>query len=133
MTSDIALSARPKALGRLADWHNPGPSHRPASQLPILQLARSNWRILQTMLLAEPRMILPHRISPGPRNQDECDMCCGSGETHQEAPDASSTCGTWGSARQKPDRVIVRHFCDWPSCCNEGRPCPRPLGLWSAL
>jgi len=41
------------------------------------------------------RMILPPRISPGPRKQDEYDMCCGHGETHQEAPDASSTCSTW--------------------------------------
>jgi hypothetical protein len=55
---------------------------RPASQLPILQLARSNWRILQGMRLAESRMILPPRISPGPRNQDEYDMCYGNGETH---------------------------------------------------
>jgi hypothetical protein len=36
MTSDIALSARPKASGRLVDWHIPGLSRRPASQLPIL-------------------------------------------------------------------------------------------------
>ncbi len=49
----------------------------------------------------ESRMILPPRISPGPRNQDEYDMCCGKGETHQDAPGASSTCGTWGTARQK--------------------------------
>jgi len=49
MTSDIALSARPKASDRLVDWHIPGLSRRPASQLPILQLARSNWRILQGM------------------------------------------------------------------------------------
>jgi hypothetical protein len=46
MTSDIALSARPKALGRLVDWYIPGLSRRPAPQLPILQLTRSNWRIL---------------------------------------------------------------------------------------
>jgi hypothetical protein len=25
----------------------------------------------------------------------------------------SSTCGIWGVARQKPGRVVVRHFCDW--------------------
>ena len=133
MTSDIALTARPKASGRLVDWHIPGPSRRPASQLPILQLARSNWRIIQGTLLAESRMILPPRISPGPRKQDEYDMCCGHGETHQEAPDASSTCGTWGSARQKPGRVVVRHFCDWPSCCNGGRPRAWPLSLRSTL
>jgi len=58
MTSDITLSARPRASGRLVDWHIPGLSRRPASQLPILQLARSNWRILsrssKEMLLAEP-------------------------------------------------------------------------------
>jgi hypothetical protein len=68
MTSDITLSARPKASGRLVDWHIPGLSRRPTSQLPILQLAQSNWRILQGMRLAESRMILPPRISPGPRN-----------------------------------------------------------------
>jgi hypothetical protein len=44
-------------------------------------------------------MILPPRVSLGPRNQDEYDMCCGKGETHQEAPDVSSTCGTWSTAR----------------------------------
>jgi hypothetical protein len=48
------------------------------------------------MLLAELRITLPPRISPGPRNQDEDEMCRGKGETHQEAADASSTCGTWG-------------------------------------
>jgi hypothetical protein len=51
----------------------------------------------------------------------------------QEAPDASSTCGTCGTARQKPGRVIVRYFCHWPWCCNEGRPCPRPLSHRSTL
>jgi hypothetical protein len=85
------------------------------------------------MLLAEPRTIMLPRISPGPRNQDEYDMGCGKGETHQEAPNASPTCGTRGTARQKPGRVVVRHFCDWPLCCNEGRPCPRPLCLRSTL
>jgi hypothetical protein len=78
-------------------------------------------------------MILPPRISPGPRNQDEYDMCCGNGESRQEAPNASSTCGTWGTARQKPGRVVVRHFCDWPLCYNEGRYCPRRLSLRGAL
>jgi hypothetical protein len=133
MTSDIALSGRPKASGRLADWHIRGLSRRPASQLPILQLARSHSPILQGMLLAESRMILPPRISPGPRNQDEYDMCCDNGETHQEAPHTSSTCGTWGTARQQPGRVVVRHFCDWLWCCNEGKPCPRLLSLRSTL
>ena len=49
MTSDIALSARPKVSGRLVDWHIPVPSRRPASQLPILQLqlVRSHSPILQ--------------------------------------------------------------------------------------
>jgi hypothetical protein len=49
MTLDIALSARPKVLGRLADWHIPVPSRRPASQLLILQLqlVRSHSPILQ--------------------------------------------------------------------------------------
>lgn len=60
-------------------------------------------------------------------------MCCGNGETHQEAPNASSTCGTQGTARQKQGRAVVRHFCDWLLCCNEGRPCPRRLSLRSAL
>jgi hypothetical protein len=82
MTSNITLSARPKASGRLIDWHILGLSRRPASQLPILQLTQSNWRILQRMRLAESRMILPSRISLGPRNQDEYDMCCGKGEIY---------------------------------------------------
>jgi hypothetical protein len=42
MTSDIALSARPKASGRLVYWYIPGLSRRPTSQLPILQLVQSN-------------------------------------------------------------------------------------------
>jgi hypothetical protein len=69
MTSDIALSARPKASGRLVDWHIPVPSRRPASQLPILQLARSNWRILQGMRVSydpaasnQPRATQARRI-----------------------------------------------------------------------
>jgi hypothetical protein len=78
-------------------------------------------------------MILPRRISLGPRNQDEHDMFCGKGKTHQDAPHASSTCGTWGTARQKTGRVVVRHFCDWLLRCNEERPCPRSLSLRSAL
>jgi hypothetical protein len=36
-------------------------------------------------------MVMLLRISPGPRNQDEYDWCCGKGETHQETPNASST------------------------------------------
>ena len=31
------------------------------------------------------------------------------------------------SRLRKPGRVVVKHFCDWPSCCNEGRPCPQLL------
>ena len=54
-------------------------------------------------------------------------MRYGKGEAHQKAAAASSTCGSEGAARPKPGRVIVRHFCDWLLCCNEGRPCPRPL------
>ena len=65
-------------------------------------------------------MILPLQISPGPRNQDEYNMCCSNRETHQEAPNASFTCSTWGTARQKPGRVIMRHFCNWLLCCNKG-------------
>ena len=38
---------------------------------------------------------------------------------HQEAADTSSACG---AARQKPGRVIVRHFCDWAVCCNAYKP-----------
>ena len=87
MTSDIAVSARLQASGRLA---HPRASRRLASQL---QLADPQ-QILPVMLLAEPRMIMLPRISPGPRNQDEYGLCCGKGETHQEAPNASSTCGT---------------------------------------
>jgi hypothetical protein len=78
-------------------------------------------------------MILPPRISPGPRNQDEHDMCCGKGETHEDAPNTSFTYSTWGTARQKTGRVVLRHFCDWLLCCNEGRPCPRYLSLRSTL
>jgi hypothetical protein len=53
-------------------------------------------------------MILPPRISPGPRNQDGYDMCCGNGETHQGAHDASSTCGTWGTARPRRREAFLR-------------------------
>lgn len=89
MPSDIAVSARLQASGRLA--HSRA-SRRPASQL---QLADPQ-QILQVMLLAKPRMIM------------------------QEAPNALSTYGTWGTARQKPGRVVLRHFCNWLLCCNEG-------------
>ena len=51
-----------EASGRLVDWHIPGLSRRPASQLPILQLARSNWRILQGM-----RVSYDHAASDQPR------------------------------------------------------------------
>jgi hypothetical protein len=123
MTSDIALSVRPSVQRLQADWHIPGPSRRPASQLPVLQLqlVRCHWRILQEIHLPESRMILLPRISQGPRNQDEYDMCCGKGGTHQEAPNASFTCSTWGTARQKPGRVVLRHFCDWLCVLQRGQ------------
>jgi hypothetical protein len=125
-----------RQTGRLAH-SRPFPSS--ASQLPnpvagAVQLARYHSQILQGNAPGRGLvMILPPQISPGPRNQDGYDMCCGKGETHQDAPKASFTCGTWGTARQKPGRVVVRHFCDWPLCCNEGRLCPRRLSLQSAL
>ena len=138
MTSDIALSARPKASGRLG---------RLAPSRPFLSSGVSAANpVAGAVQLADPQqilqgnapgralvMILPLRISSGPRNQDEYDMCCGNGETHQEAPNASFTCSNWGTARQKPGRIVLRHFCDWLLCCNEGRPCPRRLCLRSAL
>jgi hypothetical protein len=71
------------------------------------------------MLLAETRIILPSRISPNPRNQDEYKTCCGRRETHQEALDTSPT---GGAVRQKPGRVIVRHFRDWLLWCKVCRP-----------
>ena len=82
------------------------------------------------------RIILPPRVSPGPRNQNEYEICCGRRETHQEAPDASSTSGTSCAARQKLGYVVVRHFRDWLLCCNASRheslaasPCPRDSGI----
>jgi hypothetical protein len=42
MTSDIALSIYPSVRRLQADWHIPGLSRRPASQLLILQRAQSN-------------------------------------------------------------------------------------------
>ncbi|KAF8850005.1 hypothetical protein BDZ45DRAFT_209022 [Acephala macrosclerotiorum] len=59
MTSDIALSARSKASGRLAYSRS-----FPSSQLPILQRARSNWRIL-TRSSADPSNA-PGRASHDP-------------------------------------------------------------------
>ena len=53
------------------------------------------------MLLAELRLILPSRISPGPRNQEEYEMCCGKGKSHQEAIDASSTRGTYAHNKKE--------------------------------
>jgi hypothetical protein len=84
-------------------------------------------QILQGMLLVELRMILPPRISPGPRNQNEYEICCGKRETDQEAPDTSSTSG---AASQKPSRVVVRHFCDWLGAVTRASPkVPRHLSL----
>lgn len=75
-------------------------------------------------------IILPPRISSGPRNQNGCEMCCGKRETHQEAPDASSTNS---AARKKSGRVVVRHFRDWLLCCSACRPSPRHLSLQGFL
>jgi hypothetical protein len=62
MASDIAVSARLQASGRLA--HSRA-SRRPASQLHWQILSRSSKEMLLGRALV---MILLPRISPGPRN-----------------------------------------------------------------
>lgn len=93
----------PKGLGRLA---HPRSSRRPASQLSSTQLA-----------------------PPTSRSSTDPDQGSSGASYDQEAADASSTCSVWGTAMQKPGRIVVRHFRHWPLCCSEGRPCPRHLGL----
>jgi hypothetical protein len=115
MTSDIAISARPMAHSRFSPSSGASAANPAAGEAQLADPPRS---------LAKHRMILLPRISPGPRNQEGYDMCCGKGGTHQEAPNESFTC-TWGTPRQKSDHVILRHFCDW-LLCSEGRLCPRP-------
>ncbi len=105
MTSDIAVSAHLQASDRLAHFR------AFCCLTSQLQLADPQ-QILQVMLLTEPCMIMLPQISSELRNQDKYNMCCDKGETHQKAPNVSFTCGTWGTARQKPDRVILRHFCN---------------------
>lgn len=122
MASDIALSTRMMARGRLA-------RSRFLPSSAVLSCQSSIWRGIggsSAVLLAEPRTNLPPRISPGPGNQDQDKTCRGQGETHQEAADASFTCKTYGAARQEPGRV-VRHFCYWLLYCSKDRPGPRAL------
>jgi hypothetical protein len=117
MTSDAAVSAR-LGLQQIGTFQLIPSSGVSASKR---LLSRS-----KPMLLVEPRMILPSRISPGPRNQDEYEIAAAR-ETHQEAADTSLTNG---AARQKPGHVVVRHFRDWRSCCNAyklGRPAASSL------
>jgi hypothetical protein len=128
MTSDIALSVRPKASGRLAHSRS-FPSSGVSAANPSAAAG--------AVPLADPPRNAPARASydPAASNQPRATQSrrirhvLRQGGTHQDAPNASFTCSTWGTARQKPGRVILRHFCDWPVYCNEGRPCPRRLSL----
>jgi hypothetical protein len=124
--SETALSAaRLQASGRLVYSKS---FHRPASQFSSVQLSRSN-RQIRFKAREEYHTILSPEISSYPRNQDEYEMRPGNRGTHYEAAAASSNCGTWGTARQRPGRVVVRHFCDWSCCYNACRLSPRHLSL----
>jgi hypothetical protein len=63
ITSDIALSACRKASGRLIDWHIPGLSRYPTSQLLILQLVQSNKCARQSLVWScRLKSVLGHTI-----------------------------------------------------------------------
>ncbi|PMD16010.1 hypothetical protein NA56DRAFT_709393 [Hyaloscypha hepaticicola] len=112
-SADFSIISRLSATSRKAEqegatiilqahWHIP--------ELPVVRRLSCICRSSREILLGRVLMkILPPRISLGPRNQDEYHMYCCKGQTHQETPSTSST---WGAARQKPGRVVVRHFCN---------------------
>jgi hypothetical protein len=129
MTSDFALS---EASGRLAYSRS---SCHPASQLSSVQLVRSNRQILNKSKSRLERSIVRSCClgsAQGRAIKTNTSMCHGQRGAHQEAANASSTCGTWDIARQKPGRVVVRHFCDWLLCPNV-QTSPRHLSLQKAL
>ena len=122
MTSDIAISAPSEGFrqtGRLAHSRFSPSSVRVSCQ-------SCSWRSLigGGKCLAKHRMILLPRNQPRATQSSRIRHVLRQGATHQEAPNESFTC-TWGTARQKSDHVILRHFCDW-LLCSEGRLCPRP-------
>jgi hypothetical protein len=49
------------------------------------------------------------------RLPNKFEVCCGKGETHQEAAD---------DIRQEPGCVAVRHFCDWLGATTRARQSP---------
>jgi hypothetical protein len=120
MNLDIGLSVRPKVSVRLAHSRS-FPSSGVSAANPVAGVAQLANPQQIPQVNAPGRalvMILPLRFSAGPCNQDGYDMCCGNGKTHQEAPNASSTCGTQGAVRKKPGCVVVGHFCDWLLCIS---------------
>jgi len=68
--------------------------------------------------LMELRMILLSQISPDQCPIDKYKMLTVRGELIRKLRTRH------GAARQKPDRVIERHFCDWAVCRNAYRPSP---------
>src|SRR5947207_24363 len=63
-------------------------------------------------------MILLSQISPDQRPIDKYEMRYGTRGAHQE----SYRMPRRSAARQKPGRIIMRHFCDWTVCCNVYKP-----------
>jgi hypothetical protein len=121
-----------EASGRLAYSRS---SCRPASQLSSVQLVRSNRQILNKSKSRLERSIVRSCClgsAQGRAIKTNTSVCHGQRGAHQEAANASSTCGTWGVARQKPGRVVVRHFCNW-LLCPSVQTSPRHLSLQKAL
>jgi hypothetical protein len=88
MTSDTTASAHRPIRKLQADLHIPGILVVGVSALmwAAVAIQSADLQQIQAMLLAKRRMILSSRISPGPRNQDEYDMCCGKGELTRKLP-----------------------------------------------
>ncbi|KAG9243305.1 hypothetical protein BJ878DRAFT_125458 [Calycina marina] len=103
----LRISPSPPVRRLQADWHirvfsqssgvsaaNPAPAPGPVP-------------------LADPPGNAPARVSydPAASNQPRA----------TEAPNASCTCSTGGTTRQKPGCIIVRHFCDWLLTLQRGQ------------
>ena len=109
---------RPIALGR--------PAHPRSSHRRRLGFQAGSWCSPISRSSADPRNTQGGLHDPSVSNQPRSrpinvyEMCYGMRGAHQEAADTLSTCGMTrqGAARQKPDRVIGRHFCDWAVCCK---------------
>jgi hypothetical protein len=133
MTSDIAASARLQASGRLA--------HPRYSRRWRLSSHVGSCRAAIGRSSADPPSNAPGRASYDPAVSEQPRATQSRRIRHVLRQGAKRTrklptrppLTALGAQLGRSQAASLRHFCDWLLCCNEGKPCPRPLCLRSAL